>query len=183
MKSSLTFYILVLYSVGLYGQNFTFLSNPFEETISDSIRKDEPAAFELGGNKIQVDKYGVIVIRANDSIIAQTHIDFGYEYSIHHFGYLVYNEHLYFLFFIKENNQDYAALYSYRLKDLSNPRRLHFTKSYNLNNSSLKNNKLTLKFDNRTYKINIKRGLRKEKRNPIYNEIGWIKHELIPYDE
>lgn len=183
MKANLTFYILILCSVGLCGQNFTFISNPFKETIIDSIRHNEPAAFELCGNKIQVDKQGEIIIRANDSIIAQTHIDFGYQYSIHHFGYLVYNEHLYFLFFIKENNQDYAALYSYRLKDLSNPRRLHFPKSYNLNNSSLNNNQLTLKFDNRTYKINIKRNLRKERANPMYNEIGWIKHKFIPYDQ
>ena len=77
-------------------------------------------------------------------------------------GYLLKNKRIYFLFFIKENGNNYTALYSFKEKKLNDSKCIHFINCFQLDSDFLNGNILTLKFSNRTYDINLKSDLKKK---------------------
>ncbi len=181
LKTNFIIYFLILSTQCLIGQSFTFVSKPGKEICGDRLVDKSLFCFILGENEILVSLWGDIVKLKNDSVIAETGNDFGYNYEIHHFGYLIYEDRIYFLFFIQENNVDYAVLYSFSSIDLSKTKRLHFPESYKLIKHDLHGHNLILEFDNRTYNINLNRDLRRERANPIYNQKRWRNRKIVPY--
>jgi hypothetical protein len=151
-----TFILLPFLSIG---QAFTFLK---QQTIIDTIHelKADTFQFKINDVTILIKDEGTSILKIiKNKIVDSAEIDFGSWFHIYNMGYLLKNKRIYFLFFIKENGDNYAALYSF------NEKKLKDTKCFHLDSDVLNGDTLTLKFSNRTYNINLKNDLKKKDRN------------------
>lgn len=148
----------MLFPLFSIGQVFAFFK---PQTIIDTTQLLKADTFQFTINDATIliaDEGGIFKIKEN-KVVDSTSIDFGYMYHIYNVGYFLKGKRIYFMFFIREGGWDYAALYSYKIKNLKGYKRLHFVNCFDLKSSALDGDILKLEFSNKSYNINLKNEL------------------------
>ena len=155
-------------------QAFTFVERiaPIDTSIeaSKSLTDTIGFKFNIDFDTLFFSNSGCGIIKKNSgNTIINTSIDFGYKYVIYRLGYFVFGDRVYFVFFIREGGydrddprKDYAALYSFTKNKLDGMKRIHFVNCFELKSSVLEKNHLKLNFSNKSYNIDLIKGLFKE---------------------